>query len=136
MCKCKKPLTYADYKKQKEKEGFFVSMELKDSDCVQCYFEKILGKHNEEDRDDLLNKRVKSRYNVDCQCGTYYPYSLIVNSHKEKGRLVAPMMPLTKCYNCYLLKKYGTLDRFEIGTRKKESMMQRLETTRKRLNSK
>lgn len=130
LCQCENYKSYKEYKEEAEQLGYFVSLDIKDEDCIECYFTNLLGEHDIKDRTELLSKRVKARYNTKCSCGHYYPYSKLLEKRRLENKLVSPMMPLTDCYNCYLMKRYGTLDRKSIGEQKKSHMLRQIEVVR------
>lgn len=131
MCQCNNVFLYKDYKEKKEKDGFLVSLDLKDDDCVNCHFEMIYGTIKEDDLKSLMSERIKKRFNVECNCGCYYPYKKHVQSQTAKGKLIAPMMPLDKCYNCYFISKYGTLDSDIIKKKRVEDSLKRINNLKK-----
>lgn len=137
MCNCKKLNSYKEYKETFEADGFLIDLDLNPEDCVECYFEKLLGKHQLSERNELLSKRIKKRYDVDCSCGHYYSYDKHLKNRASKfpEQAIAPMMPKNNCYNCYLIKRYGTTNKAKIGAIKKTELLSRLSRARKNLNN-
>lgn len=107
---CNTYLPFKKYKELKMKEGFWIENFLKDTACVNCYFLSLYGTIDENQLKLKMNERIKKRYNENCNCGVFYPYKNHIENIKE-GTCVAPMMPLYSCVNCYILKRYGTLDK-------------------------
>lgn len=126
MCKCKNTFLYKDYKERKEKEGFLVSIDINMDDCVNCYFNLKYNTHNEDEVKEKMTVMTKKRYNTECHCGCYYPYKKHIEEQNKKGKMVAAMIPLEKCYNCYFINKYGTIDKEKIKAARIEESLKRI----------
>lgn len=105
MCKCKNYKSYCEYKTESLNHIGYFNDHISDNDCIHCHFISVFGNPNPSSTD--FEKRVKQRYNVVCSCEHYYSYSSFLKKRKSNGAISA-MMPLKNCYNCYLIKRYGT----------------------------
>lgn len=65
-----------------------------------------------------------------CNCGNYLSYGDVLRKPPTKGKLrskaLCPIMPKEDCYNCFLIRNYGTTNRDEIKIIKGERLKQRL----------
>ena len=132
ICKCGEYQGYSEYKNEKELEGFLIDLSLKDYDCVNCYNELTYGTSDEVELLDLKKEKTLSKYYAHCGCGCYYPYEKHAQSAKDKGQNVAPMISLKDCYNCFKIRKYGTIDPETIQAIKLEDTKNIVALTRSR----
>ncbi|MBM25465.1 MAG: hypothetical protein CL760_07260 [Chloroflexi bacterium] len=125
-CKCGEYQRYSEYKNEKEEEGFLIDLILKDDDCVNCHNKLIYGTSDEVELLDIKKEKTLSKYDAHCSCGCYYPYEKHVQTAKNKGQNIAPMIPLKDCYNCFKIRKYGTIEPETIQTMKLEDAKNRV----------
>lgn len=131
-CKCGEFNGYLEFKNKKEKEGYLVSLPLKDKECVNCHYEFIYGTSDEIELLYIMTRQVKKKYNADCNCGCYCPYSKHIEIKTKEGQAVAPMIPLNDCFNCFKIRKYKTLNVDKIKSIKMENAKLMLNARKKR----
>jgi len=123
MCNCDNYKSYDDYKKEKEDLIGFFHNKIKDDDCIHCYNFYIYKNPNPSS--DLIKKRIKKIYNIECNCEHYYSYNEMIKNKKEQS-VVAQLMPKDNCYNCYLIKRYGASNKDFIKNKKIEEAKERI----------
>lgn len=67
----------------------------------------------------------------ECNCGNYYSYGDMLKNRKNGG-MVAMMMPIDNCFNCYLIKRYGSTEPEVIKAKKMEEALKTVEVLKKR----
>lgn len=64
-----------------------------------------------------------------CKCGNFFSYQENLNKKRDSTKLVSKsfcaLMPKDDCYNCYLIKHYGTSDPKKVKKISKERAIKR-----------
>lgn len=106
-CICGAYYSYFMYKKDNLERINFFSDKISDEDCVNCSNLSTYGKVDPSIEE--VSSRVKKRYNVDCKCGHYVPYSdakkAISGKNNKTSKFFSSIIKNEECYNCFLMKK-------------------------------